>query len=273
MIKALIQPETSSGVFRGYSFVRHAMHGARASFKWAFLDVVCQYRRSRIGPFWETISLAVTVTGLTFVMGALFGGDPSGQVAYIGLGLMVWSFLSSSIMDGCIVFVANANNIRDTKIPLNIYIGRTVFKAFIVFSHQIILVVIALVAGFVVLDVVNILALLGVLILLMNAFWVAIFLGFLSARFRDVEMIMKNVMQLSFLMTPVFWDDSRVGAAQRFMVDWNPFYHLIAIVRMPMLGEVPSEQSYIIVSGLLVVGLISSLIVYKRYRGYISFFV
>ena len=46
-------------------FARRLVRLLHKSFFWAWLDTVCQYRRSRIGPFWETINVAVMVFGLT----------------------------------------------------------------------------------------------------------------------------------------------------------------------------------------------------------------
>ena len=44
---------------------------ARKSLAWAWLDVKCQYRRTRIGPTWETINLVVMLLGLAFVSALL----------------------------------------------------------------------------------------------------------------------------------------------------------------------------------------------------------
>ena len=40
---------------------------ARKSLAWAWLDVKCQYRRTSIGPAWETINLVVMLLGLSLV--------------------------------------------------------------------------------------------------------------------------------------------------------------------------------------------------------------
>jgi ABC-type polysaccharide/polyol phosphate export permease len=35
------------------------LRNLRKAFAWAWLDIVCQYRRSKIGPLWETINALV----------------------------------------------------------------------------------------------------------------------------------------------------------------------------------------------------------------------
>ena len=57
-----------------HSIAGQASRNLYKSFLWAWLDVVCQYRRSRIGPFWETINVVVMMLGLTVVSSAIFGG-------------------------------------------------------------------------------------------------------------------------------------------------------------------------------------------------------
>jgi homopolymeric O-antigen transport system permease protein len=46
--------------------VRSTVFNLWKSLNWAWLDTICQYRRSRIGPLWETINVLVMLIGLTF---------------------------------------------------------------------------------------------------------------------------------------------------------------------------------------------------------------
>src|SRR5689334_4500809 len=51
----------------------------------AWLDIVCHYRRSRIGPLWETINILVVVLGLSVISSAVFGGGGvTDLIGYIG---------------------------------------------------------------------------------------------------------------------------------------------------------------------------------------------
>src|SRR5712692_3596215 len=67
---------------------------------WAWLDTVCQYRRSRIGPLWETINLLVMLLGLSVVSSAIFGSSVTDIIAYVGLGIIAWSAISALILEG-----------------------------------------------------------------------------------------------------------------------------------------------------------------------------
>ena len=72
----------------------------RKCLDWAWLDIVCQYRRSKIGPLWETINVLVLTLGITVVASAVFGGGaPADLIGYVGLGIITWSLISSSILE------------------------------------------------------------------------------------------------------------------------------------------------------------------------------
>src|SRR5438445_12901971 len=71
----------------------------RTCLQWAWLDIVCHYRRSRIGPLWETVNILVMVLGLSVVSSAVIGGDVTDLIGYIGLGIILWSAISTLIVE------------------------------------------------------------------------------------------------------------------------------------------------------------------------------
>src|SRR5215467_8477993 len=102
--------DTTSGTeFRGSSsvwwIVTRTLRNLRKGLAWAWLDTVCQYRRSKIGPLWETINVLVMTFGITVVSSAVIGGTIANQVGYIGLGVITWSAISSLVTDGAGTFV------------------------------------------------------------------------------------------------------------------------------------------------------------------------
>ena len=60
-----------------------------------------------------------------------------------------------------------------------------------------------------------------------------------SARFRDIPRILASLAQILFLVTPIIWTPDLLGP-QSYLAQANPFFHLIEIVRAPLLGVVPS---------------------------------
>jgi ABC-type polysaccharide/polyol phosphate export permease len=254
---------------RGYISVRNLWK----SLQWAWLDTICQYRRSRIGPLWETINLMVTLVGLTVVSSAIFGASVWDIVAYVGLGIIIWSAISSLMNDGSGTFVRNAGYVMSSTLPIDLYVGRSIFRTMITFAHHTIIYFIGVVFGVVTIGWTSLLAIPGIVLLFANGFWVVTVLGYICTRFRDVDLFVRNIMQLAFFVTPVFWSYQRIAPNRRFLVEYNPFFYFIDIVRTPLLGEVPPAWHYAVVLGVTVCGYALAYYVHRRMRGLLAFCV
>jgi ABC-type polysaccharide/polyol phosphate export permease len=245
----------------------------RTSFTWAWLDTKCQYRRSRIGPLWDTINVAVMIAGLTIVSSGLFGGSMRSLIGYLALGIIIWSAISTLVLEGCDTFVRNASHILGSNISIDLYIGRTVFKAFIIFCHHFILFFIGIALGFVSLTWTGLLALPGIILVFANGIWVVAVLAFICARYRDIIMIVRSLLQLAFLVTPVFWNYQQIATNRRFIVDYNVLFYFIQIVRLPLLGTAPSTWTYLIVIATTFLGYLLAAVTYYGMRKRLAFFV
>ncbi|HET7848492.1 MAG TPA: ABC transporter permease [Pseudolabrys sp.] len=262
-------PHTRAGV----DALRRLGRFLRKSFYWAWLDTVCQYRRSRIGPFWETINVAVMIAGLTVVSSAVFGGNIRAHMGYIGAGVIAWSAISALITEGPGTFVRHHALIASTNIDVEVYVGRTVFKILITFAHHLIIYAIGAALLIVPVGWASLLALPGIVLIFINGYWLATVLAFVCARFRDVELIVRNLLQLAFFVTPVFWDYTQVAADRRFIVDDNVLFHFLQIVRAPLLGEIPTAQNYAVVAAITVIGSALAFVVRRRMRRELAYFV
>jgi ABC-type polysaccharide/polyol phosphate export permease len=239
---------------------------------WAWLDTVCQYRRSRIGPLWETINVFVMLLGLSVVSAAVFGSSVSNIIAYVGLGIITWSAISSLVIEGAGTFVRNATYVNNSTLGLDLYVARSVFKIMITFGHHVIIYVIGVVFALVPLGWTSLLAIAGIILLFVNGFWVVMVLGFICARFRDVELIVRNLMQLAFFVTPVFWNYHQIASNRQFLVEYNVLFYFIEIIREPLLGEVPPLAHYLTVIGVTVAGYGIAYYVYGRMRRQLAFY-
>src|SRR5215831_17408721 len=99
---SLAIPSVSGKTVRthGSAPIRRRVANLRKSLQWAWLDTVCQYRRSRIGPLWETINVVVMLAGLTLVSSSIFGSSIKDIIGYVGIGIIVWSAISALISEG-----------------------------------------------------------------------------------------------------------------------------------------------------------------------------
>jgi ABC-type polysaccharide/polyol phosphate export permease len=245
----------------------------RTCLQWAWLDIVCHYRRSRIGPLWETINILVMVLGLSVVSSAVIGGDVTDLIGYIGLGIIIWTTISALIMEGTTTFVRNAGLITASNVSIDCYVGRTVLRTLIVFCHHIVLYFLGLALLLVPPSWTSLLSLVGIALVFINGYWVGVVLAFLCARFRDLEQIIRNLLQLAFFFTPVFWRADLVVSSKRAIVDYNVLFYFIEIIRAPLLGQVPPLKYYAVVLGCTIIGYLIAGLVYQRMRRRLAFFV
>ena len=98
--------------------------GARARYLWGMLgwhDIRRRYRRSLLGPFWLTISMAMLVAMLGMLYGALLNVEIADYVPFLALGFVVWTLISGLITDGCTAFITAEGIIKQTNLPLSVH--------------------------------------------------------------------------------------------------------------------------------------------------------
>ena len=67
--------------------------------------------------------------------------------------------------------------------------------------------------------------------------------------------------------TPIFWPPENLQGSARFVfVHLNPIYHLLNIVRSPMLGRVPALESYLAVLFIMVLGWGMTFVFFNYFR-------
>ena len=79
-------------------------------------------------------------------------------------------------------------------------------------------------------------------------------------------------MQVSFFFTPVMWQRELLKDNQ-WIVDFNPFYHIIELVRAPILGQPVAVISWYWNIGLLISGLALSQYLMSRVRNRVPYWI
>ena len=102
-------------------------------------DVKGKYRRSTLGPFWASLSMAAQVLVTGFVMAYLFHMTLQRYLPYICIGLIIWSFLTTIISEGATAFISSAELILQVKRPLFVYLLQVVWRNLIVGAHTIVI--------------------------------------------------------------------------------------------------------------------------------------
>lgn len=251
------------------------VRGMQAVRVWGTLgwhDIRQRYRRSILGPFWFTLSTAIMVAVLGTLYSTLLHQDPKHYVPFLAIGLVVWQFLSTCALEGCSVFIGAGYLIKQIRLPLTVHVCRQVWRNFVIFLHSLPVVILALII-FGQWPNENIFVLpLGLILLLLNAIWVTVVLGILCARFRDILPIVSNFIQIAFFFTPVMWS-ADILKERAWVAEYNPLYHLIEIVRAPVLGEPTQINSWVWSMGLAVFGFALAQWMMYRFRNRVAYWL
>ena len=249
--------------------------GLRAVRLWGLLgwqDVVHRYRRSLLGPLWSTISMGTLVGALGALYAGLFQLPLSDFLPFIATGFIVWALLSGLINEGCTAFIGGDRIIKQVDLPLAIHVYRGVWRNFAIFAHNMIIFVIVAV-GFSVQPGWNgLLAVPGLVLLGLNGVWAGLLLGLVCARFRDIPQIVGSIVQIAFFLTPIIWKPELLPG-RSLVLELNPFYHFVELVRAPLLGQAPEAVSWLAVLGITLCGWLATLLAFRRYRWRISYWV
>jgi ABC-2 type transport system permease protein len=249
---------------------------------WAHLglqDIKQGYRRSVIGPFWITISLGVQALGMGLLYAALFAQPIAFFLPYLAVGLIIWQFMASCINEGAEVFIRNEGLIKHLPAPLSVHVFRLVWRQLLFFGHNA-LVWIALLLIFPrPLGWTSLLAIPALAVIVLNGAWVAILIGIIATRFRDIPPVTNSVVTLSFFMTPIVWNYQDLiskggpGAQRARLAELNPFLHFVEILRRPMIGESFEIRHWVVTLAITVVGWAVALVVLRNYRARVSYWV
>jgi lipopolysaccharide transport system permease protein len=252
--------------------LREAAKLWRLGWTLAFLDIRLRYRGSMLGPFWLTLSTGLMVSAMGALYSELLHISLHEYLPFLTASLVLWGFVSTLFAEACVSFTANDGMIRSIRIPFALYAARTVLRNLVVLAHNVVIVVAVDLFVWAGPGANGLLAIPGLVFWLVDSFAIAIMLGALCARFRDIPPIVGSVVQMSFFVTPVLWKPQLVGAHQ-WLLPFNPFFDLLEIIRGPLLGEVPTASTYLAACGYSILLCGAAWFLFARVRGRIAFWV
>ena len=252
------------------------VRGARNVPLWASLgwrDVRLRYRRTVIGPFWASINLAIYAIGVGVVGAGLWEQTLASYLPFLVSGMMVWLLISTIISESCGLFLSGAILLREVSFDYSVLAYALVWRNFIVFLHHLVVyIVICLILAPGLLRPTILLAIPALLVIIGNGVWIALLCGMICLRFRDVQQLIANLTQIALFVTPIFWPPASLhGPAHRIFVDLNPLYHMIDIVRGPMLDRVPAPASALVAIAITALGWSATLWLFGRFRKRIAY--
>jgi ABC-type polysaccharide/polyol phosphate export permease len=256
--------------------IEDIVQGLQAFDMWGRLgwrDTKRRYRRTLIGPFWTTLSLSIFVIVLGVVWSHLWNLDPKLYMPFLTSGMITWIMISTIVSEGCTTFLTGEVLIKQLRIPYTLLACTVVWRNFIVFVHNIsIYVLVCLYAG-VQMSWAMLLIVPGIALVCVNAAWMVLMIAIACARFRDIQQLILSIMQVAMFVTPIFWSPDQLRGRVGFIVDYNLLFHLVEVVRSPLMGRAPGWLTWVMVSIAAIFGWALTLYVYARFRRRIPYWL
>lgn len=273
-----IPPERVTGGASQRSFTSAAqdiVQGLAAWRLWGRMgwnDILQRYRRSLLGPFWLTASMTVMVVSLGVLYAELFKTPIDDLLPHLCVGLLVWSLIANFLTEGSAIFTASESFIKQVRLPFSVYVYRSAWSKLIIFAHNFVIYFGVLLYFGISPGATALLAGPALAVVVLNGALATVSIGILSSRFRDIPQLIASLVQIVFFVTPIMWKPSLLSQ-RAYIADLNPFYHLVEIVRAPLLGGVPSPSSYLAVLLITAVNLGLAGYIFMRFRSRIAYWI
>lgn len=235
-------------------------------------DIDGRYRRTALGPLWILIVHGSWLGALYILSTGLFGGDPATYLPYLVASVTMWNLIGNTIVGSSGLFLKSAGYMQSMPFSPLTYVIQFHLSVLIVFAHQFLVVLAALIALNMLLSVQWLLFLAALAIYSVFGLSVGVLIGLLGARFRDTTPMLESAMMVLFLVTPVFWQKSFLKS-NPWIVDYNPFAHLLEIGRAPLLGQPGEPTSWLVSISLVAVLAILAILAFRQFRSRLFFWI
>ena len=209
-----------------------------------------RFARTTLGSFWLGFSNLLSIGSLGIVYGTVFSvEDFSSYFIYLGIGLVIWNTISTSISNSPQLFAHNASNIKNMNIKPIYYTLeewsfqlQTFLQSFVLVFCVFIFLKSSLIF--------NLLSSswLPFLNLLIFIYWFPVIICLISVRFTDLAQLVPVILQLVFLTSPILYRKESLGDLS-WITNLNFIYQILQPIRDSIIeGYVNYTNSFLILT-------------------------
>lgn len=237
----------------------------------AYYNLSSKYRRTLFGTLWIASNYVFMSIATSIVFGTLFQRPLTEIMPHNMAGLLILQYILWVVVEAPETFISSANIIRNHAYPFTYFTLENLARNAMLLGHNAIIYYIFM-AILGELRFPDITVIPGLIVLTMTLFLWGTVVGMFSARYRDLRYLLPNFAFPIFLLTPVYWSYDMLGS-RTWIADYSPFYHLLSIVRQPLLGLPPTAANWSGAFGSLALGAILYFFLFPAYRRRIPFWV
>jgi len=218
-----------------------------------------RYARSRIGQFWLTISTGIVVAVLGLVWSALWKQPVADLVPFVAISLIVWTMVSGTLAEAATVFASTGPIFLNQGMSFSTAIYALVYRHLLIFLHNLPIIVIAILLFSVPFGLICLVALPGFALVVLALVWTGYLVAIACVRFRDLTQVVQNGLMIGFFITPVLWKPDQIPLDEHHLLALNPLAALLAVVREPLLGQLPTVSDWITAATVSIGGFVIAL--------------
>lgn len=246
--------------------------------QWVYLgwhDIKARYRRTTLGPLWLVIVNFITIFCISMLGSILFKIRAADLGPYVAAGMVGWMFISTLVIESCSIFTSNAWMLQNLKINIFTLTLRMFLRNFIIFLHNLgVLLAIFLIIGYDT-NILNFLVIIPAILFVILPLTISssLVIGFLCTRYRDFIQVINAILSLLMIATPIWWKPEMLGADYRYLADWNPFYHLLTLVRNPLMSKPLDIETMLICFLITIAMTFMAVVIFKSSKNKLVFWL
>jgi len=238
----------------------------------AWHEISAKYKRTFLGSLWIAGGMVALSLALAVMFSAVMHQKLHDIFPNIIGGILCWGLCSFVFLDSPEIFISSAAMIKNHAYPYTYFSFEAVCRTTFVFLNNLVVFFIAI-ACVGALTIPNWTFIIGLPIVLVTLFCWGTVIGLAASRFRDLRFMTPLLSQIIFFLTPVTWNAKDISPSHRFLVDFNPFYGLVEIIRAPLLGKAAPMECWGLAIGAMAFGVVLWLIVFGAFRRRIPFWI
>tara|TARA_B100000965_G_scaffold396662_1_gene411929 strand:+ start:565 stop:1344 length:780 start_codon:yes stop_codon:yes gene_type:complete len=257
-----------------WSDLKFAYHSRSSWWFTATARTRARFSKTILGNYWLGLSNLLSIISLGLVYGVVFSVDDfRSYFVYLGLGIVLWNSLAGSINSAPELFSHNAQNIKNTNVPVIFY----TFEEWS-FHVQIFLQSFSLVFIFMLFFKFHLLinlivsAWFPLINFILFIYWFPLIICILSIWYTDISQLVPVILQILFLVSPILYKKENLGDLL-WISNINLPYQVISQIRDCIIfGEINFSVCFFLFA-LNLLGLYLSLFILQRQKKYLPFFL
>lgn len=222
-------------------------------------------RRSRLGQWWITLGTATLIATMGFVFGLIFKIDLHSYLPYLAIGIVFWNYFSGQMSEASLVLIQSDSLLKQLTLSPWVYAWKVSTKMLLMLAHNLVIIPIVLVATGNVPNFNLLLLLISLPVIVITFTALGMTLAIVSLRFRDIPPMIGSLLNVVFYLTPVMWvADAIQSELAHFLLGLNPVYHLVQIFRLPLLGQMPTTENWVVSFGMAAISSMLGLFVVQK---------